>query len=459
MRTQHETETPRATSAPGGSRKENKSRIWIAPATAAHPNFSLGGGVCWDEAGSGEPPRSRLFELWQASAPKPPNSSRASSRRAVQSASSTPPPLGAPCAFERGGGDFREGGSQSKARPPLALLEAKRGPHSPEFDADDLDAFKALCVRKCGTLCNAWRQFLDPNGVGRVSFISFASAARNLGFPNAKGLWMLLDTNRSGHISLDSWDPVSYRNLIELREVCMSQWGGMDTAFIHGMDRTGSRTVNLAELSQFCDDMDFSGDVKALFKALDEHRHGFITGADLEFLSRWQGERFSTRAYEIKNGCSLSRAKRNQRQRLIMREKVATEHRRENEERAKMERNRVERENMVSPSRVGSRAPSRVGPSPVLSVSVASPVTVAPLAVANAREAEPPLTFNIPESPEPVCDSPTTPDIAATVWERPRLESASPSESSTTSGPTQQSFQQQCAAPGMIDANEGPANL
>eukprot|EP00747_Dinoflagellata_sp_TGD_P166377 gnl/TRDRNA2_/TRDRNA2_189081_c0_seq1.p1 gnl/TRDRNA2_/TRDRNA2_189081_c0~~gnl/TRDRNA2_/TRDRNA2_189081_c0_seq1.p1 ORF type:complete len:440 (+),score=42.06 gnl/TRDRNA2_/TRDRNA2_189081_c0_seq1:62-1381(+) len=198
---------------------------------------------------------------------------------------------------------------QEVVMPEIEQELVQRGP--PEFVADDarrlklsskvidketlaeLDKFKACCIRKYGNLCRAWRQLLDPGGVGRVSFVQFCKAARLIGWCNVKPLWFGLDADKSGFITLGEWDPVAFRNVSEFREICYKEYGGMDTAFLFGMDRTHSHTVTLQELKEWCNEMEYSGDVPRLFHALDGPKHGFLTLDCLDFLSKWQGERFS----------------------------------------------------------------------------------------------------------------------------------------------------------------------
>jgi len=141
--------------------------------------------------------------------------------------------------------------------------------------------FQDICKRKYTTLILAWRWLLDPEvagqGIGRVAFTNFCKAAKSIGFREPKRLWVVLNIRKTSFLTLDEWDPLSFRNLFEFRGICFDQFGGMEHAFRYGMDKTGSATVTMRELERFCYDYDFSGDVKVLFDALDMHRHGFIT--------------------------------------------------------------------------------------------------------------------------------------------------------------------------------------
>ncbi|CAE7477082.1 unnamed protein product [Symbiodinium sp. CCMP2456] len=152
--------------------------------------------------------------------------------------------------------------------------------------------FKDCCRRKYGKLVVAWRILLDPGGNGRVSFVPFCNAARAMGFVNVSTLWRHLDVKCTGFLTLDSWDPHSYRVLMEFREICRSEFGGVVEAFKFGMNRTGSGACYKKEFEQFLKNFEFSGDYQMLWDALDKDRGGFITVDELFFLARWQGERF-----------------------------------------------------------------------------------------------------------------------------------------------------------------------
>jgi hypothetical protein len=159
-------------------------------------------------------------------------------------------------------------------------------------DLEYNEKFKDACRRKYRTLILAWRWLLDYEGVGRVAFHHFSRQAKSIGFKEPKRLWLVLNTRRTSFFTLDEWDPVSFRNLYEFRDICLRQFGGFETAFNFGMDKNGSRTVDRSELERFCVDHDFSGDPKVLFDALDMHRHGFIVLPELDFLAIWEGEKY-----------------------------------------------------------------------------------------------------------------------------------------------------------------------
>jgi len=155
-----------------------------------------------------------------------------------------------------------------------------------------LEAFKVACKNRYRNLSRAWQLLLDPEFVGRISFVPFHRAARIMGFHDARLLWSAIDTDQSGFITLDEWDTRTFRHLAEFRDICFREYGGIEHAFVHGMDHTGSRTVTLPELKRFCDDTHFSGDVKMLMAALDLKMDGYISEDELPILLSINGERY-----------------------------------------------------------------------------------------------------------------------------------------------------------------------
>ncbi|CAE7293917.1 unnamed protein product [Symbiodinium natans] len=151
--------------------------------------------------------------------------------------------------------------------------------------------FKVCCRRKYSNLARCWRLLLDTPGLGRVSFVPFCRAARSMGFTHISTLWKQLDSNSSGFITLESWDPRAYKNLMQFRTICLREFGGLREAFKFGLDRSGSGTCTKKEFRQFLQEFDFAGDWGALWGALDENQDGMLTADELDFLSQWQGER------------------------------------------------------------------------------------------------------------------------------------------------------------------------
>jgi len=274
------------------------------------------------------PPRTRLFNLWQATAGAHATNkntglvSQSSAFSIQQYCSSRRGTTlsGTPHAASKGLGDtllaasldsspsilpqvmqdMHEEDGMVRVLPPrdqLLLIDGASRYHRmkptqmEKRDLEYTDKFKDICKRKYTTLIHAWRWLLDYEGVGRIAFSTFCKTAKSIGFREPKRLWAVLNTRKTSFLTLDEWDPVAFRNLFEFRGICYEQFGTMETAFKFGMDRTGSSTITMQELTRFCDDYDFSGDVQVLFEALDMHKHRYITLDELDFLRKWEGEK------------------------------------------------------------------------------------------------------------------------------------------------------------------------
>jgi len=118
-----------------------------------------------------------------------------------------------------------------------------------------------------------------------------------MGFFDVRPLWLAVDQNESGFLTLDEWDEENYPHLIELFQLCCSQYSTVEFAFKHGMDRKGTGTVTFKELAAFCENFNYRGDARKAFKALDmvvsvALEDSFLTVNEAEFLKACVGERF-----------------------------------------------------------------------------------------------------------------------------------------------------------------------
>lgn len=241
------------------------------------------------------PPRSRLFEQWQEQA-RPGTEGSIGLRSTVQSLH------GSRCLAgeltPRAAVTSRPGTETSHLRRGCLTERASSsqrpiGGRLPPESLDYVGAFKDACCRKYRTLMRAWRLDLDQKGVGRVPFSTFCNSARSMGFGNLRKLWTDLDTNQSGFLTLDKWDPQGLDALMKFKAICRREYGDLEHAFLMAMDQTRSATVTPREFAEFCERVGFPGDVQALFALIDVHEFGFFTMEQLDFLVRWQGERYA----------------------------------------------------------------------------------------------------------------------------------------------------------------------
>jgi Ca2+-binding EF-hand superfamily protein len=83
----------------------------------------------------------------------------------------------------------------------------------------ELNGFLRLLKSRYGSLARAWKEGLDTDGNGVLTFIEFCNAARRIGYGGKiKALWKELDANGNGHISLNEIDAATAESLDKFNE-------------------------------------------------------------------------------------------------------------------------------------------------------------------------------------------------------------------------------------------------
>jgi len=211
------------------------------------------------------------------------------------------------------------------------------------------EKFKGCCRRRFGSLVRAWRQFLDPKGLGRVGFVQFCDAARTMGFERVSIIWKVLDCEGSKFITLGMWDPPAYRALMEFRHICFREYGGPLEAFKFALDPDGNGCCRKEVLANFLEYADYTGCIDTLWNSLDECRGGFITVAELQFLLNWAGEAFSAESMDRDFGFHHEKLRRLQEQRKKERSKRKAELSRQKQERDSIVHGRTIRHTQAPP--------------------------------------------------------------------------------------------------------------
>lgn len=158
---------------------------------------------------------------------------------------------------------------------------------------------------KSEVLC--WRRLLDPEMLGRVSMVQFVRKMKLIGFTHEHGrvdvraVFAFLDSRCTGYLTLEDWDEVTFRYLMLFRQLCMDEFCTMANAFKHGMDRTGSATVDFATLTEWAEDYEYTGDVTGLFRALDLRSKGYLVVDDIQFLANWDTYSHNSNRFRVSN--------------------------------------------------------------------------------------------------------------------------------------------------------------
>jgi len=152
--------------------------------------------------------------------------------------------------------------------------------------------FKIALVNRCGSLWAAWKEHLDLDGNGRLTFGEFTQALSRLAFHgDVKGLWKQLDVRGMGYIVFGDFDKETHDAITELKEKLCKEHGNMLLAWMKGLDAKGANCVDEVAFVKGCEKVGFVGsddiDAAQLFRLMRPE-------AGRKFLSL---KDFDTRAY------------------------------------------------------------------------------------------------------------------------------------------------------------------
>ena len=124
-----------------------------------------------------------------------------------------------------------------------------------------------LCKRKYGSMVGAWRQCLDSDHNGKLTFNEFCAALRRLGYVgNFRKLWKRYDKDQKGCILLKDLDPEADEILSSFLEMLAKKYGDLDTAWTDGFHKSTHDSIDEGLLAQSCKKMGWTGDTHKLFK-------------------------------------------------------------------------------------------------------------------------------------------------------------------------------------------------
>merc|ERR1719498_804658 len=149
-------------------------------------------------------------------------------------------------------GDLEALNPQEKAKAQLAARKrAEEGEKERRMEAHDWAALKKQLIRKHGTITAAWRDCLDHNGNGKVSFADFSKQTRNLGFSgNIKKVFRELDNNNSGIITFNEVSPDWYAKLSHFHECMMNKHQSYEDCY-KSLEECSNRHDNTVQVQDF----------------------------------------------------------------------------------------------------------------------------------------------------------------------------------------------------------------
>eukprot|EP00929_Paragymnodinium_shiwhaense_P007295 TRINITY_DN111225_c0_g1_i1.p1 TRINITY_DN111225_c0_g1~~TRINITY_DN111225_c0_g1_i1.p1 ORF type:complete len:1336 (-),score=384.12 TRINITY_DN111225_c0_g1_i1:407-4414(-) len=153
--------------------------------------------------------------------------------------------------------------------------------------------FQEVCIRKYGSVVQAWRQCIDPNREGLLSWEEFCSACGRLGYAgDLKQIWDAYAVRKykdeRGYIKLSCFDPENEALCVSFTGLIRAKYRALEQAWRESFDKNPPQfpykdleavwrevfkkdphlSVSRKEFVAACAEMDFQGDANKLFDLL-----------------------------------------------------------------------------------------------------------------------------------------------------------------------------------------------
>lgn len=161
---------------------------------------------------------------------------------------------------------------------------------------DTDEEFKELCIRKYGSIIAAWRNCLDRDANGKLTFNEFCQALRRLGYVGGlKALWQQFDANDKGYVTLRDLDPRADDLVSTFLRMLAQRYEDIDGAWKFGFHKDPHEAMDKAQLKEACDAIGYPYDPQELFQCLQPvPGRQLITIWDLDPLCNRKRERGHT---------------------------------------------------------------------------------------------------------------------------------------------------------------------
>eukprot|EP00930_Biecheleria_cincta_P015347 TRINITY_DN12838_c0_g1_i2.p1 TRINITY_DN12838_c0_g1~~TRINITY_DN12838_c0_g1_i2.p1 ORF type:complete len:1659 (-),score=424.51 TRINITY_DN12838_c0_g1_i2:53-5029(-) len=138
-----------------------------------------------------------------------------------------------------------------------------------EHRIDTPEELEHLCIRRYGSIIQAWHQCLDLDHNGRLTFNEFCDACRRLGYAgDLKALFHEYGGKEKGHITLKDLDPHGEELVRSFLELLKERYGHVDIAWRKGFGKDPHDSIDEGELKKACQVLGYPHSIKKLFKYL-----------------------------------------------------------------------------------------------------------------------------------------------------------------------------------------------
>lgn len=147
-----------------------------------------------------------------------------------------------------------------------------------------LEGLRRALSARCGSLLKAWREAIDIDGNGKITFGEFCLALQRLGmFGDVKNLWKELDKEDMGKIFFKDLDPETDAAVSDLTSKLEAKYGNMLMAWVQALDVQGNGCVSENNFIKACMQAGFQGNASQMFRLMqpDKRRH-FLTLKDFD---------------------------------------------------------------------------------------------------------------------------------------------------------------------------------
>eukprot|EP00927_Polykrikos_kofoidii_P027435 TRINITY_DN24135_c1_g1_i1.p1 TRINITY_DN24135_c1_g1~~TRINITY_DN24135_c1_g1_i1.p1 ORF type:complete len:1699 (-),score=352.43 TRINITY_DN24135_c1_g1_i1:192-5237(-) len=153
-----------------------------------------------------------------------------------------------------------------------------------DLAAGDVETLLSRLVSRYGTVALGWKNALDPECHGRLSWTTFADAMRRIGLRgDFKKLFEELDVDCRGYLTLENFAPEVAREIDQFRRQLVERYGNLIDGWRLGLDTGRVGRLDEPEFTKRCEELGLAGDVKVIFTNLQAwNGRKFVTLTDLD---------------------------------------------------------------------------------------------------------------------------------------------------------------------------------